>query len=241
MSNPLVACILAVNKVGTIGHEGRIPWELPDDLARFKRITSGNTIVIGRRTHDSIQELRGRALVAHDKKVKAVWDWFDVERAKVEADVELKSGRKQRAIAKLAWARDESLKKIHPVYDIHSLPNRKTIVVGRSLTPQTCNPDLAYVDSPEAALALWRDGGQGNLYCAGGAELYAAFWPHMQLLHLTIVEDDTEGDTKFHVELPGPEWRLAATQRMARKASEETLEMVLSHTFYVLQRKVQRT
>lgn len=47
---------------GVIGAEGRMPWHLPEDLARFKGLTLGCSVVMGRRTWDSI-EPRFRPLV----------------------------------------------------------------------------------------------------------------------------------------------------------------------------------
>lgn len=49
-----VSMIFATNKVGTIGHDNDIPWKIEGDLPRFKRITSGNTVVMGRRTFESL-------------------------------------------------------------------------------------------------------------------------------------------------------------------------------------------
>lgn len=41
-----------------IGQGGQMPWHLPEDLAHFKAVTIGHTMVMGRKTYDSI----GRAL-----------------------------------------------------------------------------------------------------------------------------------------------------------------------------------
>ncbi|GER21551.1 dihydrofolate reductase [Zafaria cholistanensis] len=41
---------------GVIGHEGRMPWHLPEDLAHFKRTTLGRPIIMGRRTWESLPE-----------------------------------------------------------------------------------------------------------------------------------------------------------------------------------------
>jgi dihydrofolate reductase len=46
--------IVAMTKDRVIGHAGNLPWHLPDDLAFFKRTTSGHPIVMGRKTFDSI-------------------------------------------------------------------------------------------------------------------------------------------------------------------------------------------
>jgi len=47
--------IVAHNKDGVIGLNGKIPWHLPSDLRRFKEITSGHPIVMGRKTADSLK------------------------------------------------------------------------------------------------------------------------------------------------------------------------------------------
>lgn len=49
----IVAC--AANRV--IGAGGKMPWHLPEDLRRFKQITMGHTIVMGRKTWESIGRL----------------------------------------------------------------------------------------------------------------------------------------------------------------------------------------
>ncbi len=53
-----VTLIAAVARNGVIGVAGRLPWRLPADLRRFKALTWGKPVVMGRRTFDSI----GRAL-----------------------------------------------------------------------------------------------------------------------------------------------------------------------------------
>jgi len=52
-----VSLIVAMAKNGVIGDAGRIPWHLPTELARFKRITLGHHIVMGRKTWESIGRL----------------------------------------------------------------------------------------------------------------------------------------------------------------------------------------
>ncbi|RKH31731.1 dihydrofolate reductase [Corallococcus sicarius] len=53
---------MAANRV--IGQGNTLPWRLPQDLARFKRLTLGHTLVMGRKTYDSIgRPLPGRTTV----------------------------------------------------------------------------------------------------------------------------------------------------------------------------------
>jgi dihydrofolate reductase len=56
-----VSLIAAIGKNGVIGRGPDIPWRLPADQQRFKQITMGRPIIMGRKTHDSIgRPLPGR-------------------------------------------------------------------------------------------------------------------------------------------------------------------------------------
>jgi len=58
---PLVSLLAAVADNGIIGRGGRLPWHLPDDLKRFKFLTMGKPILMGRKTFESIgRPLPGR-------------------------------------------------------------------------------------------------------------------------------------------------------------------------------------
>ena len=49
-----VALIWAQSTSGVIGRDGGIPWTLPEDLAHFKGLTMGHTVLMGRRTWESL-------------------------------------------------------------------------------------------------------------------------------------------------------------------------------------------
>ena len=49
-----VALIAARSENEVIGHEGKIPWRLSADLKRFKALTTGHTLIMGRKTFESI-------------------------------------------------------------------------------------------------------------------------------------------------------------------------------------------
>jgi len=56
-----VSIIAALADNGVIGRGGALPWHLPDDLKRFKSLTMGHPILMGRRTFESIgKPLPGR-------------------------------------------------------------------------------------------------------------------------------------------------------------------------------------
>ena len=46
--------IWAQSTSGVIGRDGDIPWQVPEDLIRFKELTIGHTVVMGRRTWESL-------------------------------------------------------------------------------------------------------------------------------------------------------------------------------------------
>ena len=53
-----ITLIAALDKKRAIGVDNQLPWHLPDDLKRFKALTSGKTLLMGRKTAESL----GRAL-----------------------------------------------------------------------------------------------------------------------------------------------------------------------------------
>lgn len=49
----MISFLWAEDKNHVIGYKGRLPWKLPNDMKRFKELTIGKTIVMGRRTYES--------------------------------------------------------------------------------------------------------------------------------------------------------------------------------------------
>jgi dihydrofolate reductase len=54
MTDKRVVLVAAVADNGVIGNQGTIPWHLPEDLKHFRRVTTGNIVVMGRKTFESI-------------------------------------------------------------------------------------------------------------------------------------------------------------------------------------------
>ena len=51
---PFVTLIAAVARNGVIGLDNRLPWRLPADLKHFKALTLGHTVIMGRKTWESL-------------------------------------------------------------------------------------------------------------------------------------------------------------------------------------------
>jgi len=50
----LVSIIAAMARNRVIGKDGKMPWHLPGDLKRFKKLTTGHIVIMGRKTYESI-------------------------------------------------------------------------------------------------------------------------------------------------------------------------------------------
>jgi dihydrofolate reductase len=133
-----VTLIAAVGANRAIGRDNGMPWHLPEDLAHFKRTTLGHTLVMGRRTYDSI-------------------------------------GR--------------------------TLPGRTTVVVTRQAGWSA--PGVLVAHSLEQALEM-ADGGE--VFVAGGGEIYALALPLAEAMVLTEVEQSPEAEVFFPDVDPG-DWR----------------------------------
>jgi len=54
MNKPTVSAVVAVSLNNAIGKDNQLLWHLPADLKHFKQITSGHTVIMGRKTYESI-------------------------------------------------------------------------------------------------------------------------------------------------------------------------------------------
>jgi len=127
-----VVGIAAVAANGVIGAGSEIPWRIPADLQRFKRLTLGHVLIMGRRTYDSI----GRPL-----------------------------------------------------------PGRTTVVVTRDKMWR--GDGVRVAPTMEDAFRQATELGSGQVFVAGGGEIYRAAWPRLTRLEITEVSAEVEGDITF--------------------------------------------
>src|SRR5690625_3501891 len=70
----MISMIIAMDENRVIGYNNDLPWHLPNDLKHFKKVTTGNTIVMGRKTYESIGRAlpnRKNIIMTRDKTFKA--------------------------------------------------------------------------------------------------------------------------------------------------------------------------
>jgi dihydrofolate reductase len=48
--------IAALSRNLVIGKDGKVPWDIPEDVARFKRFTRGHTVLMGRRSYETLED-----------------------------------------------------------------------------------------------------------------------------------------------------------------------------------------
>ena len=82
-----VGLVWAQARNGVIGADGRLPWHLPEDLALFRRLTMGSTVVMGRRTWESLPD-RFRPLPGRTNVVLTSDRQWSAEGARPAASVE---------------------------------------------------------------------------------------------------------------------------------------------------------
>ena len=75
----MISLIVAASENNVIGVQGELPWRLSDDLRRFKAVTMGKPIVMGRKTFESIgKPLPGRQNIVITRQAEFVADGCDV-------------------------------------------------------------------------------------------------------------------------------------------------------------------
>jgi dihydrofolate reductase len=79
----MIGMIVAVSPEGVIGLHGKIPWRHPGDLKRFKRLTIGKTVIMGRNTWESIGKplVERRNIVITSRAIEGVETFADLPSA----------------------------------------------------------------------------------------------------------------------------------------------------------------
>jgi dihydrofolate reductase len=87
----MVALVVALSSNRVIGRDGALPWRLPSDLRRFRELTTGHAVVMGRRTYESLPE-RFRPLPHRRNLVLSSQPSYEAPGAEVFGDLEAALG-----------------------------------------------------------------------------------------------------------------------------------------------------
>lgn len=69
----MISIIAAMAENRVIGNKNKLPWHLPEDFKRFKDITMGHPVIMGRKTHESMGKLlpgRENIVITRNKNLK---------------------------------------------------------------------------------------------------------------------------------------------------------------------------
>lgn len=94
----IISLIVAMDENGGIGSQNRLPWHLSSDLKRFKALTMGHHLIMGRKTYDSIgRSLPGRSTIVVTRSlefkaldcsiVHSLYEGIDLARKRGETEV----------------------------------------------------------------------------------------------------------------------------------------------------------
>lgn len=157
MSIPAIVIVVAASLNNVIGRDGAMPWKLSSDLKRFKAITMGCPVIMGRKTFESIgRPLPGRLNIV----ISRDFDW--------EADGVIRMGSLDAAID-LATAHIEAAER---------------------------DAEEKGEEPPELAICV-----------IGGGQIYAQAFGLADVVHMTRVLAELDGDTHFPA-LDGSDWHL---------------------------------
>ena len=86
MNKPRLVAVVAIGRNRELGKNNKLLWHIPDDLKRFKRLTAGHPIIMGRKTFESIVgyvggPLSGRTniVITRDPSKPGLDSWPNVE------------------------------------------------------------------------------------------------------------------------------------------------------------------
>jgi dihydrofolate reductase len=148
--------IAAVSDNNVIGNGNALPWRIPEDLARFKALTLGNTLIMGRKTFESIgRPLPGRTTVVltrrDDFHAEGVLVAHDPEEAlsRVEGETAFVAGGADVYRLFLPLASKLLLTRVHGVYagDTHFPPfdpEEWSLVSSEPLSRGAATPSITF-------------------------------------------------------------------------------------------------
>jgi len=113
---PVISLIVAASTNNVIGAKGKLPWHLSRDLKRFKALTMGKPIIMGRLTYESISRpLPGRQNIVITRQAGYEADGCDVVQS-IDAAIEAAAGAEEIMIIGGSHVYQEFLPRVGRIY-----------------------------------------------------------------------------------------------------------------------------
>lgn len=119
----LLSLIVATSENNVIGKDNKLPWHLPNDLRYFRKITKGKTVIMGRKTYESIgKPLPDRRNIIISTTVQTI-DGCEVFASLAEALMALKHDQEDGEVFVIGGARlfAEALMEIMAEFSVHKI------------------------------------------------------------------------------------------------------------------------
>jgi dihydrofolate reductase len=173
----------AANEV--IGRGGALPWHLPADLRRFRALTTGHVVVMGRLTHESIVDRLGHPLPGRTSVV--------VSRTMRGPGTELAGAGRSAGTGLAGAGRSEGT---------GLAGTGRPDGTGLAGSPHSAGDDrVLVVDSLESALAaaasIGAPAGRDEFFIIGGESVYRQALPSVDKIYLTRVHAEVSGDCRM--------------------------------------------
>ena len=192
--------VVAASLNGVIGRGDTLPWHLRSDLQRFKRLTMGQTLLMGRKTYQSIgRPLPGRQTIVLSRKGAGL---FAAHRRST-LRVEFHASPEIRPATELETELEPSRENSSEHHDSESRATLPTL-------PTETRPVHVSVAADLEEVAGLIEAGR-RLMVVGGAEVYRSALDYCSTICLTRVLADIEGDT-FFPEVDWSQWRLESVE-----------------------------
>nr|AIA12428.1 Dihydrofolate reductase [uncultured bacterium]AIA12966.1 Dihydrofolate reductase [uncultured bacterium] len=170
----MISIIAAIGKNRELGKDNALLWHIPGELPRFKRITTGHPIIMGRKTFESIGRIlpnRTSIIITRDRE-----GFLQMANSKWHIDP------KQFIVVTSLEQAIEEAKKVE----------EKRLAVIASEAKQSHKDKIAAV--ADSSLAMTKE---GEIFIIGGGQIFAQALPLTDKLYLTHVDQAFEADTFF--------------------------------------------
>ncbi|WP_256006934.1 MULTISPECIES: dihydrofolate reductase [Pedobacter] len=136
----IVSAVVAISENRAIGKDNQLLWHLPKDLKHFKKITSGHTVIMGRKTYDSVgKPLPNRRNIVITRRTD-----LEIEGAEVVSSLD----------AALELCRHETEVFIIGGAEIYKLALQRTDRIYLTTVHETYDADAFF---PELNETLWKE------------------------------------------------------------------------------------
>lgn len=164
----MISIIAAIGKNRELGKDGKLLWHIPEDMKRFKKLTSGHVVIMGRKTFESIgKPLPNRINIIITRDIDSFQQKSEIRSPKSEANSNLQNSNDQ-----------NSFEFRNSCFEFN-----KNFIVCLSL---------------DCAIRKAKTLEDNEIFVIGGGQIYGQAMKYADKLYLTVVDaEDSEADTFF--------------------------------------------